>query len=277
MARHARTTIDPSATASLPKISRTTAPSSMFAAIVAGICLCYWLVAIGFAVCCINPTTWLFSTLIANDDASPYTREQLVQTAQVTRAYTVEGTPLRTVYATIGQQAKELTPEQVRKETHSRRSIEKMSDAKAGQWLAGKCDTLSLPKNAVVHLDQVHGVIVNAFLLLLVTLVAGIASIVYLLHRSRRSLARALIAAGVVVLAAFIVCGIWAATDFDSLFAAFHGLFFKAGTWTFNANSLLICQYPEKFWTAMAIVWFAVTAIACVVTLSIGSKTKRNA
>lgn len=277
MAKHARTTIDPSATASLPKISRSTAPSSMFAAIVAGVCVAYWLIAIGFTLCCINPTTWLFATLTANDDASPYTREQLVQTAQVTRAYTVEGTSLSNVYAVIGAQAKQLTPEEVRQETNSRKSIEKMSDTKAGRWLAKKCDTLSLPANAITHLDQVHEVIVHAFLVLLVTLVLGIASIVYLLHRSRRSLARALIAAGAGVLAVFAVAGIWAATDFDSLFALFHSLFFQAGTWTFNADSLLICQYPEKFWVAMAIVWFAVTAIASIVTLSIGSKTKRNA
>lgn len=277
MARHARTTIDPSATASLPRIGRSTAPSSMFAAIIAALCVAYWLMAIGFSLCCINPTTWLFSTLTANDDASPYTRQQLVETAQVTRAYTVEGTSLDNVYAVIGAQAKQLDTSQVRKETHVKRSIKSMSDAQAGRWLAKHGDTLSLPADAITHLDQVHAVIVNAFLLLLATLVAGIASIVYLLHRSRRSLARALIGAGTAVLVLFAICGIWAATDFNSLFAMFHSLFFAAGTWTFNADSLLICQYPEKFWIAMAIVWFATTAIACVVTLSIGSKTKRNA
>ncbi|MDO9557692.1 MAG: DUF1461 domain-containing protein [Coriobacteriia bacterium] len=36
--------------------------------------------------------------------------------------------------------------------------------------------------------------------------------------------------------------------DFDSLFVAFHGLFFQPGTWTFPADSLLILVFPTDFW-----------------------------
>ena len=56
----------------------------------------------------------------------------------------------------------------------------------------------------------------------------------------RRALGRTLIAGGGLVLAAFCALGAWAAIDFDGLFAAFHSLFFQAGTWTFPYDSLLI-------------------------------------
>lgn len=280
MARHIRSTYDPSTTAALPKIGRTTAANSTFAATLAGICVAYWLVAVGLALCCISPTTWLFSTTNSDAAHSPYSASQLTQMAQATRAYTVEGTGSDALYAAIGKQAKELSAAEIKKE--SSRSVtlsqlKKMSDGDAGRTLAAYSETLSLPSGAMAHLDQVHSVLVGAFLALAATLVAGICSIAFLLKRSRRSLARALLGAGGTILALFALAGIWAASDFNSLFAAFHGLFFAAGTWTFDADSLLICMYPEGFWTSMGIVWGAVTAIACLVTLSIGSRTKRNA
>lgn len=280
MARHMRSTYDPSATAALPKIGRTTAANSTFAATVAGICIAYWLVAIGLALCCINPTTWLFSTMNSDAAHSPYSAAQLTQLAQATRAYTVEGTDSDNLYAAIGKQAKTLDAAQIKKGSLGAvtlSQLKKESDSDAGRALAAHSETLSLPSNAMTHLDQVHSVFVGAFLVLIASLAAGIGSIAFLLKRSRRSLARALLGAGGAVLALFAIAGIWAASDFNSLFAAFHSLFFAVGTWTFDADSLLICLYPEGFWTSMGIVWGAVTVIACLVTLSIGSRTKRNA
>jgi len=44
-----------------------------------------------------------------------------------------------------------------------------------------------------------------------------------------------------------VVVAVLAATsNFDAFFTAFHGLFFKAGTWTFDADSLLIETFPER-------------------------------
>lgn len=280
MARHIRSTNDPYTTATLPKIGRTTAANSTFAAVVAGLCIAYWLVAIGLVLCCINPTTWLFSTLNSDAADSPYSATQLTQLAQVTRGYTVEGMDSDDLYAAIGNQAKTLSAYTIKTATSGSVTLsrlKKMSDADAGRTLAPHAETLSLPTDAMTHLNQVHGIFIGAFLVLIATVIAGICSIVFLLKRSRRSLARALLGAGGVVLGLFAVAGIWAASDFDTLFAAFHSLFFPAGTWTFDTDSLLICMYPESFWTSMGIVWGVVTAIACLVTLSIGSRTKRNA
>jgi integral membrane protein (TIGR01906 family) len=47
---------------------------------------------------------------------------------------------------------------------------------------------------------------------------------------------------GALVLAAFF------ALSFDTAFAAFHALFFKAGTWQFGPDSNLIRLFPEAFW-----------------------------
>jgi integral membrane protein (TIGR01906 family) len=47
---------------------------------------------------------------------------------------------------------------------------------------------------------------------------------------------------GAVVLAAFF------ALSFDTAFASFHALFFKAGTWQFGPDSNLIRLFPEPFW-----------------------------
>ena len=59
-----------------------------------------------------------------------------------------------------------------------------------------------------------------------------------------RMLARA--AAGIGVAA--VVLGVFFALDFDTAFAAFHALFFRAGTWQFGPESNLIRLFPEAFW-----------------------------
>ena len=48
--------------------------------------------------------------------------------------------------------------------------------------------------------------------------------------------------------AAAVVLGGFFALSFDAAFAAFHGLFFKAGTWQFGPESNLIRIFPEPFW-----------------------------
>jgi uncharacterized membrane protein len=48
--------------------------------------------------------------------------------------------------------------------------------------------------------------------------------------------------------AAAIVLGAFFALAFDTAFAAFHALFFKAGTWQFAFDSNLIRLFPEPFW-----------------------------
>lgn len=69
-------------------------------------------------------------------------------------------------------------------------------------------------------------------------------------------------------LAAVAVCAVAfavGALDFERLFAAFHGLFFPAGTWTFPAGALLIQLFPESVWMALGLAWAALTAASGLV------------
>jgi integral membrane protein (TIGR01906 family) len=65
-------------------------------------------------------------------------------------------------------------------------------------------------------------------------------------ERARRG--RLLLRAAAGVGAVAIVLGAFFAVSFDAAFAAFHALFFKAGTWQFGPDSNLIRLFPEPFW-----------------------------
>jgi integral membrane protein (TIGR01906 family) len=53
-------------------------------------------------------------------------------------------------------------------------------------------------------------------------------------------------AAGIGILA--LALGTFFAVAFETAFAAFHALFFQAGTWQFGPDSNLIRLFPEPFW-----------------------------
>ena len=87
---------------------------------------------------------------------------------------------------------------------------------------------------------------------------------------------RALGAAPAVLLAAMIGLAVWAAADFHGFFAAFHGLLFPQGNWTFPFDSLLICMLPTGFWIGMAIMWVVVTVGLSVASIVIGRRLLRR-
>jgi hypothetical protein len=63
------------------------------------------------------------------------------------------------------------------------------------------------------------------------------------------------------VAACVVLAALAAVTNFDSFFAAFHGLFFKAGTWTFASDSLLIRLFPERFWEVSGAIWAGMSLV----------------
>lgn len=129
----------------------------------------------------------------------------------------------------------------------------------------------SLPADAISHLDDVYRVASMAKPALVIVAVLCIAGLAHVAVRiGRRALERTLIAGGGLVLAAFCALGAWVAIDFDGLFAAFHSLFFQAGTWTFPYDSLLITLYPTAFWMGMGGIWLAVTCIASIICIIVG-------
>lgn len=68
--------------------------------------------------------------------------------------------------------------------------------------------------------------------------------------------------AGAILAVVFVALAAAAAVlDFDWFFTAFHGLFFRSGTWTFAFDSLLIQTFPEPFWATCGVAWAVLTVL----------------
>jgi integral membrane protein (TIGR01906 family) len=97
------------------------------------------------------------------------------------------------------------------------------------------------------HMQDVGGLVrtlAGLELLSLVTLlVTG-----WLLRRERPQRGRLLLRAAAAVGILALVLGTFFAVAFEMAFAAFHAIFFQAGTWQFGADSNLIRLFPEPFW-----------------------------
>ncbi len=58
-----------------------------------------------------------------------------------------------------------------------------------------------------------------------------------------------------------------AVTDFDVFFTAFHGVFFRSGTWRFASDSMLIRVFPERFWETAGAAWAALVGAGAAALL----------
>ncbi len=97
------------------------------------------------------------------------------------------------------------------------------------------------------HMADVGG-LVRILAALEVTAVVILALTGRMLRRERARRGRLLLAAALAVGAAAVVLGLFFALAFETAFAAFHGIFFRAGTWQFGPESNLIRLFPELFW-----------------------------
>jgi integral membrane protein (TIGR01906 family) len=97
------------------------------------------------------------------------------------------------------------------------------------------------------HMADVGGLVrilaVLEVIAVVVLLVSG-----WALREERARRGRLLLGAALAVGAAAVVLGLVFAFAFDTAFAAFHALFFRAGTWQFGPESNLIRLFPEPFW-----------------------------
>lgn len=82
----------------------------------------------------------------------------------------------------------------------------------------------------------------------------------------------ALVGAGAILLGAVVLAAVAGLTDFEWLFARFHGVFFDTGTWQFPYDSLLVQLFPEGFWAVSAAVWAAFCAGAGVGMIALGRR-----
>lgn len=128
---------------------------------------------------------------------------------------------------------------------------------------------------AVDHLMDVRRVIAAArvttgVVALLLAAYVGFCIVRSRVDRLRTGMRAAAVSCGVAVAVAVIA----AMADFPSFFTAFHGLFFKSGTWTFPADSLLIRLFPERFWEASGAAWALLVMVGATVLLLISRLTR---
>ena len=256
-------------------------------AVISAAALAVSLIAAGFAACAVpDVSTKALASVYSTDDASPFTKDELVAAAVQTKRYTIDDNDKAAVYATIAAiNAQEALAGTAGKGAPK---IDATANYVAGE-LSGEqvaaleaafdaaCERYVLTPDAVSHLDDVFGVVQAAKWWLLAAVVAACVGCTATAFRGgKRLLGRVLAGAGVSVLAVFALLAAWVAIDFDGFFAQFHSLFFAAGTWTFSWDSLLICMYPPEFWVGMGAIWLVVTVACCVVCITIGRLLRKG-
>ena len=154
---------------------------------------------------------------------------------------------------------------------------EALSDALVGDLLtAGAFDAPLGDEPLLSAGERSHLADVGA--LLRVVLVAGLGGLIALaLARARRRTwlrvairdGAALIVGGALIAAAAF------ALAFDATFSFFHGLFFAAGTWTFNpATDRLVQLYPQDFWVLAALLFCLVLALGSVTAYRLTARSR---
>lgn len=244
------------------------------------------MVAAGFAACAApQATTRVLATAFSNEQDSPFTKDELVQAAVATRDYTVETNSRVALEETIARINLEAlwdgranvhdgAPDMAGvPATETSFGIDALEDA-----FAAAGERYVLAPDAMSHLDDVFAVVQTARRGLFGACIAAcVLSCAVAFRSGKRALACVLTGAGSVVLGAFALLAAWVVFDFNGFFAAFHSLFFAAGTWTFSRDSLLICMYPPEFWMGMGAVWLAATGASSVVCLIMGKLLRARA
>lgn len=119
------------------------------------------------------------------------------------------------------------------------------------------------------HMRDVGGVVRGLILAdLLALVVAGFTG--WRLRRERHRRGMLLLLAAASLGAVAIVLGAFFALAFDTAFAAFHAIFFKAGTWQFGPDSNLLRFFPEPFWFEIALVAGATIVLSALLAALLG-------
>ena len=252
--------------------------------VIAAIALAAMIVVAGFAACLAPPVTHGLSSVFALDDLSPLDRNQLVKVADATRDYSFGAHDELALYQVIydvdleyrndvGYSAASTTSAGFPQldVVNDRNSLPQLKSA-----FKGASELYCFSPETVSHLDDCHKLVADAYPYIVAIAIVALASLVFTgVTGGKRRMRIVLVAAGAIVLVAFVSLGIWVVVDFEGLFAAFHSLFFSAGSWTFPHDSLLICSLPTEFWMGMAAVWLAVSSVVSILSILIGRKLMR--
>ena len=231
--------------------------------IITTLCLALTMLGAGYLFdAYVPPVTKALTFVFCNDDDSPFDRGELVQAAEATREYTFgnhDVTELRQVLVSINQEAKT--------------EFSKIPESS----IMMVDEEYTIDKIAQSHLDDVHKVATVARIFLIVMAVLSLVGMIIVGFMSRaRGLGAVFIWAGVLLLLGLIAAAAFAIVDFSSFFALFHSMFFDAGSWYFNPDSLLICMFPEGFWVAMGIIWVIISAVLAIIFIIIGAKLRKR-
>jgi integral membrane protein (TIGR01906 family) len=125
------------------------------------------------------------------------------------------------------------------------------------------------------HMRDVGGVVRG-----LVLAVALALAIVMVIGRRLRGepdrRGRAMLAASVGIGTAAVLLGIFFALAFDTAFAAFHAIFFAAGTWQFGPDSNLLRFFPEPFWYEIALIAGVTIVLSAALVAWLGIRDLRR-
>ncbi|MBQ9001531.1 MAG: DUF1461 domain-containing protein, partial [Eggerthellaceae bacterium] len=240
--------------------------------VLATVALAVSFVGVGFLACTTPPVTGVFANLFSDDATSPFSRTQLVQVAEATRDYSFGAHDKLALYQVIYEADLQLRQEIVNANGTLPFGFpnldaigDKSSTAQFETAFSGASEMYCYSSDTISHLDDCYNLARTACIALAVAGTIALAGIVFCGTVGRKRLVgRILTAAGFVVVALFAALGVFAALDFQSFFQTFHGVFFSQGNWQFPYDSLLICSLPTAFWTGMAAVWLAVSALASI-------------
>lgn len=149
-----------------------------------------------------------------------------------------------------------------------------LCDGDFGVSIAGDEPVLDMAERS--HMRDVgvvvRGLIVADLLALLIVLLAGRRLRDQRYRRGRLMLLSAGSLAGLAV-----VLGAFFALAFETAFAAFHAIFFQAGTWQFGPDSNLLRFFPEPFWFEVALVAGATIVIGAALVALAARRDLRTA
>ena len=125
------------------------------------------------------------------------------------------------------------------------------------------------------HMRDVGGVVRG----LILTTALALAIVIVLgrrLRGERLRRGRAMVAAALGIGTAAVLLGVFFAVAFDTAFAAFHAIFFAAGTWQVGPDSNLLRFFPEPFWYEIALIAGFTILVGAVVVALLGVRDVRR-
>ena len=250
------------------------------AAALGALCVAVLLLASGFIACVLPPTTSALAQQASRADVhTAFSHDDMVAIACATRDYSFGNHDyvvlLQAIYqANANASAHAAASGRVLVGAPDLSAVDASDVAQLEKAFSGANERFVYSADAVSHLDDCFAVAKAAYVALAVLVVLAFACFAF--ARSANLLGRALFAAGGGILSLFALLGIWATADFDGLFAAFHGVLFAQGNWTFPADSLLICALPTEFWVGMGAVWFATSAIISILSILVGRRLAKK-